>query len=55
MSFPYDFSLSPNGRTVVFGTSEYKIIEARALKAPPDIESLSRSDFLLITPSRWSR
>ena len=55
MSVPYDFSLQPGGRTVVFGTSEYKIIEARARKALPDIELLSRSDFLLVTPSRWSR
>jgi glycosyltransferase involved in cell wall biosynthesis len=55
MSVPYDFSLRSKGRTVLFGTSEYKIIEERALKAPPDIEELSRSDFLLITPSRWSR
>lgn len=55
MSVPYDFSLQPEGRTVVFGTSEYKIIEARARKALPDVELLSRSDFLLVTPSRWSR
>ena len=55
MSFPFDFSLMPRGRTVLFGASEYKIIEERARKAPPDIEELSRSDFLLITPSRWSR
>src|SRR5688572_390416 len=55
ISYPFDFSLSPKGCTVLFATSEYKVIEERALKAPPDIETLSRSDFLLITPSRWSR
>jgi glycosyltransferase involved in cell wall biosynthesis len=55
ISVPFDFSLQPEGRTVVFGTSEYKIIEPRACKALPDIESLSRSDFLLVTPSHWSR
>jgi glycosyltransferase involved in cell wall biosynthesis len=55
ISFPFDFSLQPKGRTVVFATSEYKGIEERSLKAPPDIEALSRSDFLLVTPSRWSR
>ena len=55
ISVPFDFSLRPKGRTVVFGTSEYKVVEERARKAPPDLEQLSRSDFLLITPSRWSR
>jgi glycosyltransferase involved in cell wall biosynthesis len=55
ISYPFDFSLEPKGRTVLFATSEYKVIEERALKAPPDIEALSRSDFVLVTPSRWSR
>jgi glycosyltransferase involved in cell wall biosynthesis len=55
ISYPFDFSLQPKGRTVLFATSEYKVIEERARKAPPDIEALRRSDFLLVTPSRWSR
>ena len=55
VSFPFDFSLQPKGRTVLFATSEYKVIEERARRAPLDIEALRRSDFLLVTPSRWSR
>jgi glycosyltransferase involved in cell wall biosynthesis len=55
VSYPFDFSLQPKGRTVLFATSEYKVVEERARKAPPDIEALRRSDFLLVTPSRWSR
>lgn len=55
LSYPFDFSLQPKGRTVLFATSEFKILETRALKSAPDIDTLSRSDFLVVTPSHWSR
>jgi glycosyltransferase involved in cell wall biosynthesis len=55
ISYPFDFSLQPKGRTVLFATSEFLILETRALKSAPDIETLSRSDFLVVTPSHWSR
>ena len=56
ISFPFDFSLRPDGRTILFATTEFGFIQGRGFKAPPDIEELSRSEsFLLVTPSRWSR
>jgi glycosyltransferase involved in cell wall biosynthesis len=55
ISYPFDFSLQPSGRTIIFATSEFKILEKHALKGAPDIEALSRSDVLLVTPSHWSR
>jgi glycosyltransferase involved in cell wall biosynthesis len=56
ISFPFDFSLQPEGRTIVFATSEFHHFHAYSFKAPLDIQQLKRSDsFLLVTPSRWSR
>jgi glycosyltransferase involved in cell wall biosynthesis len=55
ISYPFDFSLQPAGRTVIFATSEFKVLERRSVKSMPDIEALSRSDALLVTPSHWSR
>jgi glycosyltransferase involved in cell wall biosynthesis len=53
---PYDFSLLPTGRTVVFGTAEYQYLDAKKFARPFDIKQLSSSDsFYVITPSRWSR
>src|SRR4051812_38102003 len=55
ISVPFDFSLCPVGKTVVFGTSERQFIEARQLKFPPDIPLLTQSDSLsIVTPSLWS-
>ena len=55
ISYPFDFSLQPAGRTVIFATSEFKVLERRSVKSMPDIEALSRSDAFLVTPSHWSR
>jgi glycosyltransferase involved in cell wall biosynthesis len=54
--YPYDFSLMPKGRTVVFGTAEYQFLDGTKFAGPIDIKHLSSSDlFSVITPSRWSR
>lgn len=56
ISVPFDFSLSRSGRTVVFLTSEYQVIEECRFRHPFEIERLSKSkSFSVVTPSRWSR
>src|SRR5664279_5633834 len=56
ISFPFNFSQNPKGRTVVFGTSEYQLLDGTRFARPVDIKLLSSSDsFFVITPSRWSR
>ncbi len=54
--YPYDYSLMPKGRTVVFGTAEYQFLDKTKFARPIDIKHLSNSNsFSVITPSRWSR
>jgi glycosyltransferase involved in cell wall biosynthesis len=56
ISYPFDFSVRPNGRTVVFATSELKHVDRSAFVAEGDIENLSDSStFSVVTPSAWSR
>ena len=55
MTAPYDFSLSPQGRTIVFGTSEFRVIPPFYLAGQPDIARLAQEpSFGVWTPSRWS-
>jgi len=55
MTAPYDFSLSPQGRTIVFGTAEFRVIPPFYLAGQPDIARLAQEpSFGVWTPSRWS-
>lgn len=55
IGFPYDFTPVSQGRTAVFGTSEYRVVPADCLASSVDIEKLSLDpDFTVLTPSRWS-
>ena len=55
MIAPYDFSLAPEGRTAIFGTTEFRTISSRYLACPVDVASLAREESLkIVTPSRWS-
>ncbi|MBX9774803.1 MAG: glycosyltransferase family 4 protein [Xanthobacteraceae bacterium] len=55
MTAPYDFTLSPQGRTVVFGTSEFRIVPPFYLAGQPDIARLAQEpSFFVWAPSRWS-
>jgi glycosyltransferase involved in cell wall biosynthesis len=55
MTAPYDFTMSPQGRTTVFGTSEFRIIPPFYLAGQPDIARLAQEpSFQVWTPSRWS-
>jgi glycosyltransferase involved in cell wall biosynthesis len=55
MTAPYDFTLSPQGRTVVFATSEFRIVPPFYLAGQPDIARLAQEpSFLVWAPSRWS-
>jgi glycosyltransferase involved in cell wall biosynthesis len=56
ISFPYDFSPRPSGRTFVFGTAERQYVSDTSFSPPVDVKALSRSDsFFVIAPSNWSR
>src|SRR5262249_24016008 len=51
----YDFPLAPRGRTVVFGTSEYRVVPPFYLAGQPDIARLAQEpSFFAWAPSRWS-
>jgi glycosyltransferase involved in cell wall biosynthesis len=55
LTAPYDFALAPRGRTVVFGTSEFRIIPPFYLAGQPDITRLAQDpSFLVWAPARWS-
>ena len=58
ISFPYDFSPSRSGQTIVFGTSENQVIRRDQLPNMQAYEQLQRTpppmDVKAITPSRWS-
>lgn len=55
LTAPYDFTLSPRGRTVVFGTSEYRVIPPFYLAGLPDIARLAQEpSFFAWAPSHWS-
>jgi glycosyltransferase involved in cell wall biosynthesis len=55
MTAPYDFTLSPRGRTVVFGTSEFRVIPPFYLAGQPDIARLAQEpSFFVWAPSCWS-
>jgi glycosyltransferase involved in cell wall biosynthesis len=56
IAFPYNLLPLAKGRTVVFGTSEYQVVDQSMLAIGFDINALSKSDELfVVTPSRWSR
>ena len=56
ISFPYDFSVPSESRTVVFGTSEFQHLDEKDFKTVPDIKRLAASKlFSVVTPSHWSR
>jgi glycosyltransferase involved in cell wall biosynthesis len=55
LTAPYDFTLAPRGRTVVFGTSEFRIVPPFYLAGQPDIARLAQEpSFFVWAPSRWS-
>lgn len=55
LTAPYDFTPSPRGRTVVFGTSEFRIVPPFYLAGRPDIARLAQEPaFFVWAPSRWS-
>jgi glycosyltransferase involved in cell wall biosynthesis len=56
ISFPYEFSVPSESRTVVFGTSEFQRLDENDFTSVPDIKSLAASKlFSVVTPSHWSR
>ena len=56
ISFPYEFSVPSECRTVVFGTSEFQRLDEDDFKNVPDIKRLAASKlFSVVTPSHWSR
>ena len=55
LTAPYDFTPAPRGRTLVFGTSEYRVIPPFYLAGQPDIARLAQDpSFFVWAPSRWS-
>ena len=55
MTAPYDFTPAPRGRTLVFGTSEYRVVPPFYLAGQPDIARLAQdASFFVWAPSRWS-
>lgn len=56
IAYPFDLSSADKGRTAVFGTSEYQLLNETSFLASFDIDALARADcFSVITPSLWSR
>lgn len=55
IAFPYDLGPAPAGKTLVFGTAEYRVVP-RAYIAPNSVvaEALANPSVTITTPSRWS-
>ncbi len=53
-AFPYDLTPAPNGRTVVFGTAEHRVVPRAFLAGIPLSEALADSRLTIATPSCWS-
>jgi glycosyltransferase involved in cell wall biosynthesis len=55
ISAPYDYTPAERGRTMVFGTAEFRIITPMYLAGRPDIARLAQEPaFCVMAPSRWS-
>jgi glycosyltransferase involved in cell wall biosynthesis len=56
ISYPYNYSQSPAQRTCVFGTAEWACVPPNCFVGAQSLQQVMReTDFLLITPSNWSR
>lgn len=55
VSFPYDLRRAKTGRTVVYGTAEYRVVPPSHLARETDLrEALHDPALTIMTPSRWS-
>lgn len=56
ISFPYNFSPSTAQRTCVFGTAEWAAVPPNYFVGAQSLQQvMQETDFLIITPSNWSR
>ena len=56
ITFPYNYAPSPAQRTCVFGTAEFQCVQRSYLAGAASLQQAMRNtDFILITPSNWSR
>lgn len=54
VAFPFDFTPGRSARTVVFGTTEYGVLN-ESVRPSISAESLAASGVRVVTPSSWSR
>ena len=55
VTFPYDLTPATTGRTLVYGTSEHRIVPRSYLTATSNLgEALADPSVTITTPSRWS-
>ncbi len=55
LSYPYDLRRARTGRTVVYGTAEYRVVPRRYLAREVNLrEALDDPSLTIMTPSQWS-
>src|SRR6185437_6445205 len=52
---PLNFAPAPSGRTLVFGTAEFAVLDENQIAGPSLFSVNSQADIAVMTPSEWSR